>query len=269
TARRGVVACVFDTSDRLQHKFHRQMEQPGSAHAKVIEEMYRRMDALVGETVRFAGEHTALFVLSDHGFRSFRRSVHLNSWLERNGYLALLPGAAGDGAASRPFFADVDWSRTRAYALGLSGLYLNLRGREAQGIVSDEEAAGLRREIASGLVSLRDDDGRAPVDHVYPTASLYRGPYLDAAPDLIVGYGEGYRISWESAVGQVTQCVLEDNPKAWTGDHCVDPVLVPGVLFSNLRLAAGNPGIEDLAPTLLDLFGVERPEWMDGRALKM
>jgi predicted AlkP superfamily phosphohydrolase/phosphomutase len=267
TARRGVVACVFDTSDRLQHMFQRQMNQPGDRHGAVIEQMYQRMDALVGETLPFVDERTALFVLSDHGFRSFRRSVHVNSWLHRSGYLVLRQPLAENGAVSRPFFADVDWSRTRAYALGLSGLYLNLRGREAQGIVPAGEAAALAGEIASGLTALRDEDGGAPVAHVYSTASLYRGPYLDAAPDLIVGYGDGYRISWESAIGQVTGRVLEDNPKAWSGDHSIDPVLVPGVLFSNLRLAVDNPGIEDLAPTVLDLFGVTRPEWMDGHAL--
>jgi len=263
TARRGVVACVFDTSDRLQHMFHRQSSEPDDPHGAVIEEMYRRMDALLGETLPFVDEKTALFVLSDHGFRSFRRSVHVNSWLHQNGYLVLREGCSVSG----PFFADVDWSRTRAYALGLSGLYLNLRGREAHGVVPAAEAAALCSEIAAGLMALRDEDGQTPVAHAYPTASLYRGPYHDAAPDLIVGYNDGYRISWESAVGQVTASIIEDNPKAWSGDHCVDPVLVPGVLFSNMPLAAADPGIEDLAPTVLDLFGVARPEWIDGHAL--
>ena len=267
-ARRGVVACVFDTSDRLQHMFFHQMSAADGRHAKVIEEMYRRMDALLGETLAFVDNETALFVLSDHGFRSFRRSVHVNTWLHRQGYLVLQDRPAETSAATPPFFKNVDWSRTRAYALGLSGLYLNLRGREARGIVEPgAESAALLSEIAAGLTALRDDDGQSPVAHVYPSKSLYRGPYLDAAPDLIIGYGDGYRISWESAVGEVTSCVLEDNPKAWSGDHCIDPVLVPGVLFSNRRLAAGNPGIEDLAPTVLDLFGVGRPDWMDGRAL--
>ena len=262
-ARRGVVACVFDTSDRLQHMFHRQMSDGDDRYGVVIEEMYRRMDALLGETLPFVDDRTALFVLSDHGFRSFRRSVHINSWLHRNGYLAL----RDDGEVSAPFFANVDWSRTRAYALGLSGLYLNVRGREARGIVPPEDAPALRKEIAAGLASLRDGDGTAPLAHVYATASLYRGPYLDAAPDLILGFSDGYRISWESAVGEVTASIIEDNPKAWSGDHCVDPLLVPGVLFSNLRLPAKDPGIEDLAPTILDLFAVGRPEWMEGHTL--
>jgi predicted AlkP superfamily phosphohydrolase/phosphomutase len=267
TARRGVVACVFDTSDRLQHMFQRQAETPGDRHADVIEEMYRRMDALAGETLRFVDRETALFVVSDHGFRRFRRSLHLNSWLERNGYLVLREPLT-EGGVSRSFFADVDWTRTRAYALGLSGLYLNLRGREGRGIVAPgAEAETLLREIAAGLENLRDEDGKAPVAHAYVTSELYQGPYLDAAPDLIVGYADGYRLSWESALGQVTSCVLNDNSKAWSGDHCIDPVLVPGVLFSNFRLSADSPGIEDLAPTLLDLFGISRPDWMDGRVL--
>jgi predicted AlkP superfamily phosphohydrolase/phosphomutase len=267
TARRGVVACVFDTSDRLQHMFHRQMGEPGDPHFAVIEEMYGRMDALVGETLPFVDQQAALFVLSDHGFRSFRRSVQLNSWLHRNGYLVFEERLPKDGEVPRPFFANVDWTRTRAYALGLSGLYLNIQGREAGGIVPPGQAAALLQEISTSLLALRDHDGQAPVSHVYSPAALYRGPYVNSAPDLIVGYADGYRVSWESAIGKVTGAILEDNPKAWSGDHCIDPVLVPGVLFSNLALAADNPGIEDVAPTLLDLFGVPRPGWMDGCAL--
>jgi predicted AlkP superfamily phosphohydrolase/phosphomutase len=264
TARKGVVACVFDTSDRLQHMFHRQMDQPDDPHRSVIEDMYQRMDALLAEIRRFVDEQTALLILSDHGFRAFRRSVHLNSWLHQNGYLAY----DRNGGSERPFFANVDWSSTRAYALGLSGLYLNTRGREMGGTVDPNDAESLKDEIAAGLLALRDEDGRIPVSHIYRPASLYRGPYLDAAPDLFVGYSDGYRVSWESAVGKVTDSVIEDNPKAWSGDHCVDPVLVPGVLFSNLPITANEPGIEDIAPTILDLFGVARPEWMDGAVLK-
>jgi predicted AlkP superfamily phosphohydrolase/phosphomutase len=162
----------------------------------------------------------------------------------------------------------VDWSRTRAYALGLSGFYLNIKDREACGVVSSgREADELKREIIGKLAKLEDQDGAAPIRTVYETASLYRGPYLEAAPDFIVGYNEGYRCSWEGAVGKVAADVLSDNPKAWSGDHCVDPVLVPGVLFSNRKIDANDPGIEDLAPTALNLFGIQPPAWMEGKAL--
>jgi predicted AlkP superfamily phosphohydrolase/phosphomutase len=169
---------------------------------------------------------------------------------------------------SGSYFEGVDWHRTRAYALGLSGFYLNLKGREAQGIVAPgREAEDLKREIIGKLAALRDENGAAPFRNVYATDSLYRGPYLEAAPDFIAGYNDGYRCSWEGAVGKVSAEVLADNPKAWSGDHCVDPGLVPGVLFSNRKIDAADPGVEDLAPTALRLFGLDPPAWMEGKPL--
>jgi predicted AlkP superfamily phosphohydrolase/phosphomutase len=259
----GVVACVFDTSDRVQHMFYRHMGT-SDTHTRVIEEMYQRMDKLVGETLPFVDKDTALYVLSDHGFTSFRRGVNLNSWLHQHGYLKLLPDAPIGGS----YFEGVDWSSTRAYALGLGGMYLNVKNREAQGTVEPgPEYERLRREIIEKLGGLREVTGEIPIRTVYATSDLYRGPYLDAAPDIIVGYNEGYRVSWDSAVGKVAEHILEDNVKAWSGDHCVDPVLVPGVLFSNRAVNATNPGIEDLAPTALASFGVEVPNWIEGKSL--
>ncbi|HWR52689.1 MAG TPA: alkaline phosphatase family protein [Bryobacteraceae bacterium] len=258
-SRRGVVACVFDTSDRIQHMFHRHL---GEGAGDAIEDMYRRMDGLVGKALDAVDDSTVLVVLSDHGFCSFRRGVNLNTWLLENGYLALKNG----GKVSGTFFKGVDWSRTRAYALGLSGVYLNIKGREAGGTVERAEAGRLKRELIERISALRDG-GTTPIRSVYDTASLYRGPYLDAAPDLIIGYADGYRAAWEAAVGKVGAEVIEENEKAWSGDHCVDPTLVPGVLFSSRAMPADDPGIEDLAPTALRLFGIEPLDWMEGRPL--
>lgn len=256
--RRGVVACVFDTSDRIQHMFHH--DRPGQESGPaVIEAMYQRMDELVGKAMKFVDRDTVLFVLSDHGFSSFRRGVNLNTWLHRHGYLVVRDGAQESGR----FFKNVDWSRTRAYALGLSGLYLNLKGREAQGIVARSEAEDLRKTIIGELTALRDGE-QVPIRAVYDSSDIYKGPYLDAAPDLIVGYAEGYRVAWDAAVGMTGALVIEENTKAWCGDHCVDPVLVPGVLFSNVQIHATDPGIEDIAPTALHLFGIPSPPWMEG-----
>jgi predicted AlkP superfamily phosphohydrolase/phosphomutase len=262
--RGGVLACVFDTSDRVQHMFFRYLNptRAGERHAGVIEKMYRDMDRLVGDAMAYVDGETAFFVLSDHGFCSFRRGVNLNSWLLRNGYLAL----KDDREESGEYFEGIDWSRTRAYTFGLGGLYLNLRGREAQGIVEREEAGALKAELMAKLGGLRDEETVA-IRTVYEASAIYHGPYLDAAPDMIVGYARGYRTSWEAALGKATARVFEDNVKAWSGDHCVDPVLVPGVLFSNLKVDAEDPGIEDMAPTALALFGVAPPVWMEGKAV--
>jgi predicted AlkP superfamily phosphohydrolase/phosphomutase len=255
--KRGVVACVFDTSDRVQHMFYRHLDGRGDSRwAGVIEDLYQRMDRLAGKAMESMDRDTMLFVLSDHGFCAFRRAVNLNSWLLRNGYLAV----TSEG---------IDWSRTRAYCLGLSGIYLNLEGREARGIVAPGAGAeNLKRELIEKLSGLPDEErGEIAIRQVYATSRLYRGPYLDAAPDLIVGYNEGYRTSWDAAVGKVGDRIIEDNPKAWSGDHCVDPALVPGVLFCSRKIDSGDPGIEDMAPTALDLFGVNPPAWMDGKSV--
>jgi predicted AlkP superfamily phosphohydrolase/phosphomutase len=264
--KRGVVACVFDTSDRVQHMFFRHLDGYGDPRwTGVIENLYQRMDGLLGKAMDNVNDGTVLFALSDHGFCAFRRAVNLNSWLSLNGYMTLVDGAEESGR----YFQGVDWSRTRAYCLGLSGLYLNLRGRESCGIVAPgAEAEALKCELVAKLSGLRDEDrDQIAIRQLYATSALYRGPYLGAAPDMIVGYNEGYRTSWDAAVGKVTAHVIEDNPKAWSGDHCVDPVLVPGVLFCSRRIDSEDPGIEDMAPTALDLFGVGRPAWMDGKSV--
>jgi predicted AlkP superfamily phosphohydrolase/phosphomutase len=267
--RRGVVACVFDTTDRVQHMFYRFLDADSDAarrngrHTKAIEDLYQRVDRLVGKTLQQVDPHTVLFVLSDHGFTSFRRGVNLNSWLLRNGYLTL----AGGRTESERYFKGVDWSRTRAYTLGLGGVYLNIKGRESQGIVNpNAEAQALKQELIGKLTGLMDGEHVA-IRNVYATSALYKGPYLAAAPDLIAGYNEGYRTSWDAAVGMVASEVFEDNRKAWSGDHCVDPVLVPGVLFCNRKMDAADPGLEDLAPTALTLFGLQPPAWMEGKSV--
>jgi predicted AlkP superfamily phosphohydrolase/phosphomutase len=252
--RRGVVACVFDTTDRVQHMCFGQ--------AEVIDALYVDMDRILGRTMEYLEAGTALFVLSDHGFCSFRRGVNLNAWLRAEGYLVLRDGATESG----DYFEGIDWARTRAYTFGLSGVYLNLQGREAQGCVGAEEAVWLRAELVGKLTGLRDGEAVA-IQGIYPAGEIYSGPYLGAAPDLVVGYAEGYRASWGAAVGRTTAAVFEDNLKAWCGDHCVDPVLVPGVLFSNLEIQAETPGIEDMAATALKLFGVAAPGWMEGRSV--
>ncbi|MGA8599577.1 MAG: alkaline phosphatase family protein [Bryobacteraceae bacterium] len=254
--RRGVVACVFDTTDRVQHMFYRYLEPAGS----VIEDLYRDMDRLVSKTLEHVDAHTALYVLSDHGFCAFRRGVNLNTWLLQQGYLHLRAGYA-----SGAYLEGVDWSRTSAYAFGLSGIYLNLRGREARGIVSPGDAEILKTELIQKLTGLRDEaTGDEAIRGVYDSSVIYMGPYQSAAPDLIVGYTRGYRASWDGAIGKVADSVFEDNAKAWSGDHCVDAALVPGVLFSNRKIEADSPGIEDMAPTALHLFGIEPPAWMEG-----
>ena len=271
----GLVVCVFDGPDRIQHLFFRTLEADHPANrgrateefAGVIPDLYAQMDALVGRVVaELANDPEAvLWVVSDHGFCQFKRGVNLNSWLHQNGYLHLKEGTSLGG----DWHADVDWSRTRAFALGLSGFYINRKGREGQGIVAEgEELAQLKAELVDKLSGLIDTEtGEVAINKVWDTDTVFSGPYKDDAPDLLVGYNAGYRIAWSGANGGVTDWVFEDNTKSWSGDHCVDPRLVPGVLFCNRKIAAGKPALGDLPPTIMALFGADRPTYMKGQDL--
>jgi predicted AlkP superfamily phosphohydrolase/phosphomutase len=269
----GLSVVVFDGTDRVQHMFWRDIDPTHPARAvhpvpdgrNVIEELYQRMDDLVGRTMaKCRREHTLLMVISDHGFNGFRRGLDLNRWLEENGYLRL-----HEGRRNEEFLTGVDWSYTRAFALGLTGIFINLKDKYAHGIVSPgEEADSLRAEIAERLAGLVDPQtGASTIKRTYVTSKVYRGPYKDHAPDLIPGYQRGYRVSWETAIGRTTESVFHDNTKAWSGDHCIDPSLIPGVLFCNWPVETENCRLMDLGPTVLDLFGVPVPDHMDGKVL--
>jgi predicted AlkP superfamily phosphohydrolase/phosphomutase len=267
--KRGLVTCVFDLSDRMQHIFFRYLvprdDQNGlvTRRRESLYEMYREMDRLVAKTAAPVDDETALIVMSDHGFKAFERGVDINAWLVANGYLALKEGAAG-----AEYLRDVDWSKTKAYALGLGGIYINRKGRERFGTVEAADYEALKEEIKDKLLRLTDGAGGArAVSRIIDTARDFTGPYRGEGPDLIVGLGEGYRISWDCARGKITDTVIENNDRSWSGDHCIDPDLVPGVLFSNLRFDAPDPNIMDIAPTVLKLFGIDPPKYMMGTDL--
>lgn len=268
--KEGLCACVFDASDRIQHMFWRYLDpdHPSPRESgdfdRVIPEMYEKMDGLVGRVRSQLNEKDVLIVLSDHGFASFRRCINLNTWLMEQGYLATKSGKA----TGADYFQDIDWSKTKAFAVGLSGLYINRQGREAQGIVSADEAETLKAEISRKLEQLNDPaNGARSINKVHDTAKAYRGLYTDEAPDLIVGYAPGYRISWDSITGTIEPEIFSDNLKAWSGDHHVDPKSIPGILLTNRKIKAENPHIVDIAPTVLDLFAVKVPPHMEGKVL--
>lgn len=267
----GLCACVFDTTDRVQHMFWRYLQAdhpaakdvPQDRRPEVIQNLYTRMDELIGRVISKLDDDAMLLVISDHGFKSFARCVNLNAWLHQNGYLVL----KGDKTESGDWFEDVDWCRTRAYTMGLNGLYLNLKGREREGIVAaGPESDALKEELREKLHGLADPElGTVAITGMFDCDGVYAGPYVDNAPDLIVGYGAGFRASWDSVMGKVTGTIFEDNLKAWSGDHCVDPRLVPGVLFSNRKITVEKPAIVDVAPTIMKLFGLALPSYLDGK----
>lgn len=272
----GLFFMLYDTPDRVQHMMwrFRDREHPcfnpdcNPELATRVEEHYQRCDRLLAAVLDKVDENTLLMVLSDHGFGSFRRAFDTNTWLWQNGLLALKdsckPGEdLGEG------FAAVDWSRTYAYAVGLGGIYLNLKGREGGGILEEgADAERVRRAIQTGMTDFPDADTRQPaVRSVSLREELYSGPFAGNAPDLLVNFYPGFRVSWKTAVGGFSNALLENNTRRWSGDHIVDPEAVPGILFMNRTVRHNHAHIIDLAPTILNHLGVAVPDSMEGNSL--
>jgi predicted AlkP superfamily phosphohydrolase/phosphomutase len=271
---------VLTETDRVQHLMWRLIDEKSprydadlaARYGDAVLRIYQRMDRLVGIVLdEHVDEETTLIVCSDHGFAPFRRSVHLNTWLVENGYMTLRGQSRGLNLEDlydpdTRFFKNVDWSRTRAYSMGLGKIYLNLKGREPKGIVAPEESDALRQEIIEGLLALRDEDGTRVVEAVYRPEDVYEGDFVHRAEDLILGFRPGYRVGWQTTLGGTPRKVIEDNDQKWSADHCsVDPKFVPGILFCSRPIPVEDPGIEDLGPTVMHLLGVEPAKVMDGR----
>jgi predicted AlkP superfamily phosphohydrolase/phosphomutase len=277
----GAIAVVFDATDRIQHMFFRYLDadHPANAgkdtvvHRNAIADLYDKSDELVGEVLAKMGPRDALLIVSDHGFKPFRRGVNLNTWFRNHGYL-FLKGDPDEGplpavpAGQRFEVPDIDWPRTRAYTSGLAGYYLNLKGREQDGCVEPPLAYALKQEINDKLRGLPDPgrDSEA-ITELWASEDIYAGPYRANGPDVIVGYKPGYRTDWDAAVGAVSSTEIADNTKSWSGDHCMDPRQVPGVVFSSVPFANPKPWLVDMAPSILDLLGLAVPAHMVGRSV--
>jgi predicted AlkP superfamily phosphohydrolase/phosphomutase len=264
----GLLFFYFSSSDLQSHMFWWNSDEKHplrtNEEAKKyfghVRRLYQRLDQVIGDLADRYGSQATLFVMSDHGFANFGRQFNLNSWLRALGYLGP-PDCTS-------IMKDVDWSRTMAYGLGINGLYLNLKGRERDGIVEPgDEQEALLTELASRLEAVTDFNGQCVIRNVYRSEKVYSGSATALAPDLIVGYCRGYRASWATCLGDLTEEVLLDNDSAWSADHCADALEVPGVLFCNRPIRSQTPSLVDLAPSILAEFGLPIPSTMSGRSI--
>jgi predicted AlkP superfamily phosphohydrolase/phosphomutase len=264
----GLLFFYFSSSDLQSHMFWWDSEEKHpirtDAEAKKyfghIPRLYQKLDAVIGDLWDRYGSRATILVMSDHGFANFGRQFNLNSWLRAWGYLG--------PPECTSIQHEVDWSQTSAYGLGINGLYLNMKGRERDGIVEPgEQRETLLTELASRLEALTDDNGQRVIRGVYRSDRIYSGNATALAPDLIIGYCRGYRASWATCLGNLTDEILLDNDSAWSADHCADALEVPGVLFSNRPIQVANPSLVDLAPSILAEFGLPVPSSMVGRNL--
>jgi len=273
---------VIESTDRVQHMMWRLIDPAHPMYDKelaakfgdAIERVYRKCDDFVGEVVSRVAADTPILIVSDHGFHSFRQSVNLNTWLVQEGFMALQGQAPGEKklkdlfGGGGTFWENVDWSRTRAYAMGLGQIYLNVKGREGHGIVGQAESKTVQDDLAARLLTMTDPKtGARMVDAVYKRDDIYSGGYLANAAELQVGLADGYRVSWQSTLGGSPPGIVYPNMKKWSGDHgSYDYKSTPGVLMSNRPLdGSGARSIMDVAPTVLKYFGVPIPSDIDGK----
>lgn len=268
----GLFYFYVSSTDQDAHMMWRNMDASHPMHevadprfAGWIPHLYERMDQLVGEVLPAVDDNTLLLVCSDHGFAQFGRQFHLNTWLRENGWLKLKAGAEKKEETA---ITDVDWSQTAAYGIGFNGLYMNLKGREGQGIVEPSQVPELVARISRELESFVDDGtGRKPVAKVYRRDDIYSGAMTPIMPEMLVGYTPGFRNSSPSVLGATGRVLVDVNPWAWSGDHSMARDLVPGSLFASRPVTAANPSILDLPVSILKWFGVDKPQDMVGQAV--
>ncbi|MCK4835533.1 MAG: alkaline phosphatase family protein [Candidatus Aminicenantes bacterium] len=269
----GFLFFYFSAVDQGQHMFWALNDKDHpyykpDQHKKygyIHHELYRMHDKIVGEVLKRCPRDVSIMVISDHGFNPFRRNVNINNWLYNEGYQKLV---VDDISEEVDLLGYADWNNTRAYFMGLNGLYLNQKGREGQGIVTRAERRKLLEELKAKLEMISDPkSGEKVIAQAYITEDHFSKDFLDRAPDIIVGFNRGYRCGDGAALGGFSEEMLSDRMDWWSGDHLVDPSLVPASFISSFKINNKLPHIKDLAPTILKYFGIEKVPTVKGKSL--
>lgn len=267
--RDGFLFYYFSSLDMNSHMFWRTLDRDhplfstktAEQHGDFIPWLYGQMDEAIGYALARCDDRTSLLVVSDHGFSTFRRQFHLNTWLVENGWATMHE----THPSGRNYFADTDWRRTQAYGLGINGLYLNVASREPEGIVSAASRLETARKLAAQLEQAVDPQtGERIVSRAHVREDVYHGPYVEQAPDLVVSYAPHYRASWDTILGAYSRHALSNNLDPWSGDHAIDSLYMSGVCLSSHPLTTPQPGLQDMAPSILAGFGLPPMAGMTG-----
>ncbi len=271
--KKGLLFFYISTIDTSSHMFWRYIakDHPDynteeyKKYRNVMYDLYKRMDVILADVLKRVDDNTVVMIMSDHGFADFQWQVNINSWLAKEGYIAMLP----DWTPEQEYFESVKWSGTKAYALGINGLYINLRDRELHGIVGPgSEYKNLVDEIASKLEAMTDPKtGKRVIRQAFKKDEAYHGSSMDNAPDIVVGFYRGYRSSDESALGQFSRDIIIENTRKWGSDHCMDYREVPGIVLVNKKITLKEPELYDIAPTILKEFGIDPLPEMVGKSI--
>ena len=268
----NMLVSAWTATDRVGHMFWRFRDEkhplydPEQAkkYGKTLEESYQIMDGIVGRVMAELREEDLFMVMSDHGFGSWRTGFNVNTWLKEQGYLSV----SDPQRAQVGFLQGINWAQTKAYAIGLSSLYLNLRGRETKGTVSPDEADNVIAEIRDKLLDVVEPHSGDPVFREVYTRHTYKGEALDEAPDFSLGYQRYYQNDKTAAKGGVAETLFEPNDSKWSGEHAAsDAAWKSGMLFSNRGIEKEKPDIRDISVTTLKFLGADVPGDYEGESL--
>ncbi len=230
---KGLLAFVFDSIDRFQHIF-------GQGKETIL--FYKRVDKIIGKILKKINNKTLLTIVSDHGFVPFKKVVHLNTFLKKKKYLSL----KGNRKTSPYLFENVDWNKTKAFALGFSSIYINDKYRKTFPY----------KKFTKDLYQITDpENNKKVIKRIYLKSEIYKGRFLKDAPDFVVGTIPPYRISSETAVGGITKNIIDKNEKDWGFDHIVDKEFVPGLFLTNQKLSKIK-NVEEIFNHILSFFNI-------------
>lgn len=293
---------LFEGADRLSHYYWQE------ERLFVIKKHYQILDKILGELLELIGKQGRLIIVSDHGFGKIEKKFYLNNFLNAQGWLTpkksefisetilkkgkeLIEVLARLGFPQEQLLRNkwvfrlyqkiyrpsIDFSRTKAFMFTETsrGIWLNVKGREPNGVVLPSDYERLRRLIIRQLRSLRDPVNGKPIIKALRREEVYQGNYLDQAPDILLITYPGYSLEvvMEGETGRLAKnnFLKETSLGERNADHEMEGVLMivgPGVKIVKKRTSKNNPRIIDIAPTVLKLFKTSTPVSMDGRVLK-
>jgi predicted AlkP superfamily phosphohydrolase/phosphomutase len=255
--------------DRIHHAFWRyhdpkhRLHEPDSPFLHAIRDYYKLVDSWLARILPLA-EDAAILVVSDHGAKRMDGAIAINEWLWQNGWLAL---KETPGKLTKFDISMVDWSRTRAWSTGgyYGRIFLNVEGREAQGIIARQDYDAVRDDLATSIAAIPDDKGQALKTEVFKPEAIYQ-QVKGAAPDLMVYFGD---LHWRcvGSVGYGRHTTFENDTGPDDANHAQEGMFI---LYQPNKQGRGHSEayqLMDVAPTVLSLMGVAIPKAMQGKVM--
>jgi predicted AlkP superfamily phosphohydrolase/phosphomutase len=260
--------------DRIHHGFWKFMDpehpkyDPGNPFENAINDYYRFVDEKIGEVLSRIDPATAVLVVSDHGAQTMHGGICINEWLMKENYLRIASKPAGVVPLHK---ATIDWQQTKVWGEGgyYSRIFLNVEGREPQGIIPRKDYDAVRDELKEKLEALGDEQGNPIGTRVIKPEEVY--PEINGVPpDLIVYFGN---LAWRSvgSIGLNTIHTFENDTGPDDANHAEQGICIlcdPVAPIEGQHTLRAGLSLFDVAPTVLNILGIPVPPDMEGSVIQ-